>query len=142
MTGRQRGVMLQDFELDPAQRRQLGDFGLRQACLSLERVGAKRKARSPRDDTHCALQLFIQTHDECSQRAVQIANESPDDDEQRDRDEPDRSGDESGDDAAVAGEVEPGESLRQELIAWHEEAAIQPQNDIDQCALQVGAHHW
>jgi len=29
MTGRQRGVMLQDFELDPAQRRQLGDFRLR-----------------------------------------------------------------------------------------------------------------
>ena len=78
MTGRQRGVGAGTYPAGSrsarAARRLRVAPGL--AVGALERVGAKCKARSPRDDTHCALQLFIQTDDECSQRAVQIAKDT------------------------------------------------------------------
>jgi hypothetical protein len=39
----------------------------------------------------------------------------------------------------VTGDVELGE-FRQELIAWREEGLIEPECDVDQCALNIGAH--
>jgi hypothetical protein len=39
----------------------------------------------------------------------------------------------------VSGDVELGE-FREELLAWHEEGVIQPECDVNQCALQIGAH--
>ena len=134
-----------DLELECIEVTLLGHICFRQSCLLLELEVSKRDAHPRCNVAPQPSHSLIQAPGICHDRVVEVTDQPP---EQRDGDEPEERRNESGEQAAFSGAVDPRKLCdarcvrvqgRNQIVTGSTESAIERKARIGEGALNLGA---